>query len=81
MDADIKHMLTRMESRIVRGFSELGVDVKADDNWLTIDGGNIYITTLTRSLQSLLDEADKKGARIGLIQYNVFYEDGWVAQI
>lgn len=80
-ELDLQRMLTRMESRIVRGFSELGVDVQANSDWLTVVDGTIYITSLGRSLQAMQQEARRQGALIGTKKYDVIYAGKWVATI
>lgn len=80
-DNDLHRMLTRMESRIVRGFSELGVDVQANADWLTVVDEMIYVTTLGRSLQAMQQEARRQHALIGSKKYDVIYAGKWVATI
>lgn len=77
----IENRLTRIETKMIRGFEELGADTNYDPNWLSVEGGTIYINTMGRSLQVLITTAKKQGARIGERKYDVFYRDTIVAVI
>lgn len=56
--------LVRVESKLVRGFEELGVNIDQEDNWLTVDDANryVYISTMGRSLTVILTEMARHGA-------------------
>lgn len=61
---DIKNRLTRMESKLVRGFEELGVNIDKDHDWLSVDDASntVYIATLGRSLMVTLSDMQRMGA-------------------
>ena len=56
--------LIRLESKLVRGFEELGVSLQADRNWLTVDNRSktVYLSTIGNSLVTVLQEMKNKGA-------------------
>ena len=37
---EVLNKLTRLESKMVRGFEELGADTDADPNWLSVDAAS-----------------------------------------
>ena len=60
--------LIRLESKLVRGFEELGVSLDADRDWITVDDDSqtVYISTMGRSLTVIMQEMKARGAtRIG----------------
>lgn len=63
-DRYVKNHLTRLESKLVRGFEELGINIDKDPDWLSVDddAGIVYITTLGRSLMVMLADMERKGA-------------------
>lgn len=71
-ERDILNRLTRLESRLVRGFEELGINIDNDPNWLTVDDGGriVYVSSLGRSLLVMLTDMARKGAT----QYSKPYE-------
>lgn len=56
--------LTRIESKVARGFEELGIGVNTDHDWLTVDEAArvVYLSTLGRSLQVVLTDMKRRGA-------------------
>ena len=81
MQESIESKLTRMETKMIRGFEELGADTSFDHNWLSVEGNTIYITTLGRSLIVMISTAKKQGAKIDEQKYDVVYRDKIVAVI
>lgn len=77
----IENRLTRMETKMIRGFEELGADTNFDPNWLSVENDTIYINTMGRSLQVIIVAAKKLGAEIGTRKYDVMYRDTIVATI
>lgn len=81
---DILNRLTRMESRVVRGFEELGVDTtNSRDDWLTVDDQHrvIYVSTLGRSLAVVLSDMQRKGATQTGKEYDIVHKGNVVASI
>ena len=61
---ELKNRLVRIESKLVRGFEELGVNIDSDIDWLTVDDVQrvVYISTLGRSLTVVLADMARNGA-------------------
>jgi len=78
---DLKGRLIRLETKVIRGFEELGADTNQDPNWLEVEGDSIHINTMGRSMQVILATARKKGAAIGTRPYTVRYRGKAVATI
>ena len=79
---DFANRLVRIESRLVRGFEELGINIDSDDQWFLIDDVNKTITlkTLGRSFKVLQNLANKpnKNAKI---PYSLYFENELFGQI
>lgn len=56
--------LIRLESKLVRGFEELGISLDAQRDWLSVDDASntVYVSTLGRSLSVIMQEMKAKGA-------------------
>jgi hypothetical protein len=63
-EREVMNRLVRIESKLVRGFEELGVNIDKDENWVTVDDASrtVYISTLGRSLTVLLSDMARAGA-------------------
>lgn len=63
-ERDIINRLIRIESKLVRGFEELGVNIVSRDDWLSVDdpARTVFVSTLGRSLTVLLSDMDRAGA-------------------
>lgn len=57
--------LRRIETKLVRFAEELGIDTDVQRNWLTVDAGVIYVSTLGRSMAVMRMEAVRQGAKAG----------------
>ena len=74
--------LQRMEARIVRGFTELGVSVCDDDEWIRVDNHKreVYMKGAGRSLKAIqLAIAKSEGYTCG--KYVVFVAGHVVATV
>jgi hypothetical protein len=81
---DLINRLTRMETRFVRGFEELGVDTtNSRDDWLTVDDKQrvLYVSTLGRSLAVVLSDMQRKGATQTGKEYDIVHKGNVVASI
>jgi hypothetical protein len=63
-ERDVINRLIRIESKLVRGFEELGVNIVSRDDWLTIDNAarTVFISTLGRSMTVMLSDMERAGA-------------------
>jgi len=61
---DVTSRLIRIESKLVRGFEELGVSLDVDKQWLTVDNSSntVYVSTIGRSIQVIVQEMKARGA-------------------
>ena len=61
---DLKERLSRIETKLVRGFEEMGIDTDVQADWLSVDDPSrtIYLTTQGRSLQVIRNVAKQRGA-------------------
>ncbi len=82
-ELEVLNRLTRIESKLARGFEEQGIDIDVDPNWMTVDEAQrvIYITTLGRSLKIMRAEAPRRGARQKGKDYQIFYGGRVVATV
>ncbi len=80
---DLEQRLRRMETRLVRGFEELGIDLDVDDDWLTVDepSRTIYVSTLGRSLVVIRREARRRGASTKNKSYEIVHAGNPVGAI
>lgn len=63
-EKDVINRLIRLESKLVRGFEELGVNIASRDDWLTVDDATrtVFISTLGRSMTVMLNDMARAGA-------------------
>ena len=80
---ELMNRLVRIESKLVRGFEELGVNIDGDNDWLTVDDASrvVYVATLGRSMQVLLTDMARKGATHLGKEYEVIHKGNVVATI
>jgi hypothetical protein len=73
LSKDLLYRLTRIETKLVRGFEELGVNIDQDRDWLSVDEENhvVYISTLGRSLTVVLSDMERAGAKSVGKFYNI----------
>jgi hypothetical protein len=62
---EILKTIKRLETRTLRGFNMLGLDVLADPEWLQVTGDTITITSLSHSLAAIMKRGKERGAAIG----------------
>lgn len=64
LEKELMNRLTRIETKLVRGFEELGVNIDKDTEWLSLDEPNrvVYISTLGRSITVMLSDMQRAGA-------------------
>lgn len=61
---ELSNRLVRIESKLVRGFEELGVNIDSQPDWLTVDDASrvVYLSTLGRSLTVMQTDMARRGA-------------------
>jgi hypothetical protein len=79
----VERRLIRLESKLVRGFEELGVDLDVKRKWLTVDNlsKSVEITTMGRSLLVIQQKMKEEGASNYGDWYSVFYRGDEVARV
>jgi hypothetical protein len=82
-ERDTKTRLTRIESKLVRGFEELGISTDTNDDWLTVDDEAriVYVDTIGRSLMVLLADMSRAGATHFGDHYEVVHKGITVAVV
>lgn len=80
---EVLNRLTRIESKVARGFEEQGIDIDVDPNWITVDDAArvIYVSTLGRSIKIVHSEAVKRGAKQKGKEYDIVHRGNVVATI
>lgn len=63
IEKELMNRMTRIETKLVRGFEELGVNIDKDTEWLSVDEPNrvVYISTLGRSMTVMLSDMQRAG--------------------
>lgn len=82
-DRELMNRLVRIESKLVRGFEELGVNIDKDNEWLTLDeaASVVYVSTLGRSMTVLLSDMARAGATQEGKVYDVVHRGDIVGSI
>lgn len=72
---DLQSKATRTETKLVRGFEELGVNISTGDDWLTVDDveRTVTVTTLGRSTLVMLTDMARRGATQVGKEYTVLH--------
>ena len=75
--------LVRVESKLVRGFEELGISTDKDDDWLSVDNAAriVYVSTIGRSLMVLLSDMGRLGATHYGDNYKVIHKGVTIAVV
>lgn len=73
---EVINKLIRIESKLVRGFEEMGIDTDADPNWLSVDDAArvIYVSTIGRSFKLMHSAAIAKGAKQFGKEYDIVHK-------
>lgn len=82
-EKDLLNRLTRIETKLVRGFEELGVNIDKDDEWLTLDEASavVYVSTLGRSMIVMLSDMARAGAHKEGKEYDIVHRGDIVGTI
>ena len=82
-ESDIVRRITRLETKLVRGFEELGINIDENENWLTVDDELevVYINTLARSPLATLKKMSNSGATKAGHEYTLIFNNKKVGSI
>ena len=82
-ERDIVNRLTRMESKLTRGFEELGVNISVDNDWLSVDDASrvVYVSSMGRSLTVVLSDMKRKGATQLGKEYDIVHKGDVVGTV
>lgn len=72
---ELVNRLTRIESKVARGFEELGINTDKNADWLTVDDASlfVYVDTIGRSLSVLLTDMERAGATHEGSEYTIIH--------
>lgn len=79
---DLMKRIVRLETKIERGFSEIGVDIN-QKNWMEIDNENniVYIDNLGRALKVIIKTMGILGASKNLESYKLIYNNKIIGSV
>lgn len=82
-ERDLMGRVMRIETKLTRGFEELGVNIDADTEWLTLDESQcvVYVATMGRSMTVLLSDMARAGAQQEGKQYDIVHRGEVVGSI
>lgn len=82
-EREVMNRLVRIESKLVRGFEELGVNIDKDTDWLSIDDAArvVYVSTLGRSITVMLSDMARAGATHVGKEYEVVHKGNNIGTI
>ena len=83
LEREVTTRLTRIESKVVRGFEELGISTDKNPDWLTVDEDArvVYVDSLGRSIMVLLNDLARAGAKQYGKHYEVVHKGNTVATV
>lgn len=79
----LTNRLVRLETKLVRGFEELGVDIDNKNGWLVVDELNkkIFLSTLGRSPMVILATMQELGAKQFGEEYSIYYKNKYFGKM
>ena len=79
---DIMNRLTRIETKVVRGFDAIGVNTNIEKHWFIIDDQSkeIKLKTLGRSIYSLLKEIEHENVSVKT-RYTIVFDNEKIGDI
>lgn len=82
-ERDLMGRVMRIETKLTRGFEELGVNIDADTEWLTLDEEQrvVYVATLGRSMTVLLSDMARAGAKQEGLVYDIVHRGDVVGTV
>ncbi len=75
--------IVRLETKLVRGFEELGVNIDNNENWLVIDEASrsVFLTTLGRSPMVIMATMREMGAKCIGEEYTIYYKNNYFGKM
>jgi hypothetical protein len=75
---DMIFRMTRLETKLVRGFEELGVDISADE-WIYLNDKEriVHLDTLGRSISVILNKMKELGASHIGEEYEIHFKNNF----
>jgi len=82
MSKEILFRMTRLETKLVRGFSEIGIDLSNDD-WIELNDEEkiLNLKTLGRSMKVILTKMHELGASKFDHEYEMYYKNKLIGTI
>lgn len=82
-ERDLMNRVMRIETKLTRGFEELGVNIDADTEWLTLDEEQcvVYVATMGRSMTVLLSDMARAGAKQEGKHYDIVHRGDVVGSV
>lgn len=82
-ERDMMNRVMRIETKLTRGFEELGVNIDADTEWLTLDEEQcvVYVATMGRSMTVLLSDMARAGAKQEGKHYDIVHRGDVVGSV
>lgn len=79
----LEQRLIRLETKLVRGFEEMGINIDSDQDWIRVDEANarVYMRTMSRSMKVLLATMQRLGARRFGEEYKLFVNNNYFGSI
>ena len=80
---EILNRLIRVESKLSRGFEELGISTDGNTAWMRVNDTlrEVHITTLGRSLAVILSDMQRQGATQVGKEYSIFHDGSLVGTV
>ena len=83
IEKELVNRLTRIETKLVRGFEELGVNIDKDNEWLSVDEESrvVYVATMGRSITVMLSDMARAGAKQFGKEYDIVHRGDVIGAI
>ncbi len=80
---DLFLRITRIETKLARGFEEMGIDIAEKNDWVTIDLNkkSIHLKTIGRSLMVLQKVMAQNGVRKIGEEFTIYYKNQYFGSI
>ena len=74
---DLVKRMIRIESRLVRGFEKIGVDLSVEEDWLTVNNERteVHVTSFGGSFMVMLKTMKENGANRFGQTYDILYKN------